>query len=62
MQDLPMQVERLEKVVDGVFEQTQAKLGIADPVTKQVLPVLMYIQGLKYDVSNLQPEESTCGD
>ncbi len=60
MQDLPMQVERLEKVVDEIFEQTQAKLGVADPVTKQVLQALMYIQGLKYDVSSLQPEESTC--
>ncbi len=60
MQDLPMQVERLEKTVDELFEKTQDKLGLADPVTKQVLQALMYIQGLKYDVSNLQPEESTC--
>ncbi len=60
MQDLPMQVERLEKTVDELFEKTQGKLGLADPVTKQVLQALMYIQGLKYDVSNLQPEESTC--
>ncbi len=60
MQDLPMQVERLEKVVDKIFEQTQDKLGVADPVTKQALQALMYLQGLKYDVSSLQPEESAC--
>ncbi len=53
-----MQVDRLEKVVDGIFEQTQAKLGVADPVTKQALQALMYLQGLKYDVRSLQPEES----
>ena len=45
-----MQIKRLEKVVDGLYNRSESLLGNSDIITKQALKALVYLQGLKYDV------------
>jgi len=50
MQSITMQIERLERVVDGLYNRSESVLGNSDIITKQSLKALVYLQGLKYDV------------
>jgi len=50
MQSIPMQIKRLERIVDGLYNRSESVLGNSDIITKQALKALVFLQGLKYDV------------
>lgn len=50
-QDLTMQIERLEKVVDSLYNSAQSSLGEKHRITKQALKAFLFFQGLKADVA-----------
>ena len=53
-QDIVMQIQRLENIVDKTHQLSHNTLGVSDPITKQALKTLLYLQGLKYDYGNLK--------
>jgi hypothetical protein len=53
MQPVLMQIERLEKVVDSLHNKSESILGPSDLITKDALRILIYLQGLKFDIDNL---------
>jgi hypothetical protein len=52
-QDIGMQIERLEKIVDSLYNASQSNLGNGHKITKQALKAVLYCQGLKCDHSAL---------
>jgi hypothetical protein len=53
MQDISMQIKRLEEVVDNLHLKSEAKLGVSDTITRNALQAIFYLQGLKYDLNIL---------
>ena len=53
MQDITMQIERLEGIIDGLYNRSESALGNSDIITKQALKAVLYISGLKYDYEEL---------
>ena len=58
MQDIPMQLQRLEEVIDKVFTGSETKLGVSNTVTQNALQAMLYLEGLKYDLTSILKSEN----
>lgn len=50
MQDISMQIKRLEKTLDSLYNKTESNLGASDPITLKSLKAVLFLQGLKHDL------------
>ena len=57
MQDISMQLDRLEGIIDGLYNRSESMLGNSDTLTKQALKAVAYLHGLKCDWEELQRME-----
>ena len=60
MQEISKQIERLEGILDGLYNRSQSMLGDSDPITSQSVKAILSLSGLKYDYEELKRiEEET---
>lgn len=50
-QDIGMQVDRLTKLIDSLYNTADSNLGKRHQITKQALAVQLYFHGFKLDLS-----------
>jgi hypothetical protein len=58
-QPIPMQLDRMEKIIDSLHNSSQSNLGSQHPITKNALKAILFFQALKIDVLAAEKAKET---